>query len=305
VAASPDQPARPRAAVAIAQAAILLAAFGYIAWRLAGQWDALRHHAWTLRPGPALLSLPLAAGWFLCRVWLWQRLLAAMGHPLAYRRTFRAWVLSELGRYLPGKVWLVLGRSYLAGRQGVPARVVLTGMVFELALVALAAVAFFPLRAGVGSVIGIPAAWAVGVALILVAALHPQIISPLINAALRRLGRAPIEVMPSYRALLGMFALCLLMWACLSAGFALLAASLAPVAARGAAGVAASFPVAWVIGLLAFVAPGGLGVREGVLAALLSGLLPGGMAVVVALASRVWITAVELLCAAAASRLRE
>jgi uncharacterized membrane protein YbhN (UPF0104 family) len=69
--------------------------------------------------------------------------------------------------------------------------------------------------------------------------------------------------------------------------------------------VATSFPVAWIVGLLAFVAPGGLGVREGVLAALLSGLLPGGMAVVVALASRVWITAVELVCAAVASRLRE
>ena len=128
---------------------------------------------------------------------------------------------------------------------------------------------------------------------------------PGINAALRRVGRAPIEVRLPYGALLEMLGLCLVMWALVSAGFALLAASMAPFAARDAVAVAASFPVAWVVGLIAFVAPGGLGVREGVLAALLGGLLPGGMAVVVALASRVWITAVELLFAALAWRVRE
>jgi len=307
MAAAPEQPARRHSLLAaVLQAVVLLAAFGFIGWRLAGQWDSLRHHAWTLRPAPALLSLALAAGWFVCRAWLWQRLLAAMGYPLSYGRAYRTWTLSELGRYLPGKVWLLLGRTYLAGRQGVAVRIVLTGMVFELALVSLAAIAFFPLRAAsAGGLTGASGVWAAAVALALAALVHPRIVVPLINAGLRRVKRAPVAVTLSYRALLEMFALCVLMWISLSGGFALLAASLAPVGARDAVAVATSFPVAWIVGLLAFVAPGGLGVREGVLAALLSGLLPGGMAVVVALASRVWITAVELVCAAVASRLRE
>jgi len=307
VADPPDEQPRRRSALgAAAQAVVLLAALAYIVWMLAGQWEALRSREWTLDPAPALLSLPLAAGWFLCRVWLWQRLLAAMGHRLAYGRVFRVWVLSALGRYLPGKVWYVLGRSYLSRRQGVPAPVALTAMVFELALVALAATAFFPIRAvSGGGTAGISWAWAGGVVLILLAAAHPRVVAPVVNAALQRMGRAPIAVRLSYRTLLGMFALCLLMWGLLSGGFALLAASMAPVTAREAVAVGASFPVAWVVGLIAFVSPGGLGVREGVLAALLAGPLPGGMAVVAALASRVWLTLVELLCAAAAWRMRE
>ena len=66
--------------------------------------------------------------------------------------------------------------------------------------------------------------------------------------------------------------------------------------------MAGAYALAWTLGLATLVSPGGLGVREGVLAALLSGLLPGGMAVVAALASRLWLTGVELLCAAAAWR---
>ena len=43
--------------------------------------------------------------------------------------------------------------------------------------------------------------------------------------------------------------------------------------------------------------PGGLGVREGVYALLLAELLPGPVAAAVAILSRLWLTALELLVA--------
>jgi hypothetical protein len=154
-------------------------------------------------------------------------------------------------------------------------------------------------------------------ALVLLVFAHPQVVVPLVNAGLRRLSQPAIQARLRYRELFGMLALCAAMWLCLCLGFAAFAYAIAPaagggplaggapLAGRSALAVAASFPVAWIVGLVAVAAPGGLGVREGVLAALLSGVLPGGMAVVVALASRVWLTGVELLCAAVAWRLRE
>ena len=297
---------RLRAIAAVVQAIVLAAALAYIAWNLVGQWQSLRRHAWTLQAAPTILSLPLAAGWFLCRAWLWQRILACFGYPLAYRRALRTFMLAELSRYLPGTVWHVFGRSYYSGRQGVPTAVTLTGMVLEMALVALTAVAFFPLRAlGQRHFFEGLAIWGAAAALLLVVIAHPRVTVPLVNTALRRLNKPTIPAQLRHRDIFAMVALCALMWLSLCAGFVILAAGVAPAAARVPIAVAASFPTAWFAGLIAIASPGGLGVREGVLAALLAGLLPGGMGVVVALVSRLWLTGVELLCAAVAWRIHE
>lgn len=287
------------------QSAVLAAAVVYIIWVLVGEWEQLREHVWRLRAGPALLSVPLAAAWFLLRARLWQRILSCFGHTLAYRRALRTFVLAELSRYLPGTVWHVLSRSYLSSRQGIPTPVALTAVILELALVALAATAFVPLRAigGRHAYHSLTLWAAVAVPLLLVLA-HPRVVIPLINAGLRRFSRPPLPAL-GYRDLFGMLALCALMWACLCAGFVLLASSITPAATRAPVGVAASFPAAWFVGLIAIAAPGGIGAREGALVALLGGLLPGGMAVVVALVSRVWLTVIELLFAAIAWRLPE
>jgi uncharacterized membrane protein YbhN (UPF0104 family) len=55
------------------------------------------------------------------------------------------------------------------------------------------------------------------------------------------------------------------------------------------------FAGAWVIGFLSFLAPGGLGVREGILVYLLGFYLPSHVAIVVTLLSRLWVTAAELM----------
>jgi hypothetical protein len=292
--------------LAVTQALVLLAAVAYIVYGLAGQWAELRRHAWTLRLWPVIVSAPAAAAWFLCRAWLWQRILICFGHPLAYRRAFRAFMLSELSRYLPGTVWHMLSRAYLSDRQGVPAPVVFAGIMLELALVALTAIAFFPLRAMGQAVLPQQLAlWVAAASLLMLVLAHPRVVLPLVNVALRRLGRPAIAGRLRYRDLFAMLALCVVMWLCLCVGFWLLAYGIAPASARNLVAVTASFPVAWFVGLVALVSPGGLGVREGVLAALLAGLLPGGVAVVVALAARVWLACVELACAAVAWRVRQ
>jgi hypothetical protein len=63
------------------------------------------------------------------------------------------------------------------------------------------------------------------------------------------------------------------------------------------------FAGAYIIGLIAVFVPGGLGVREGILAGLLSAFFPFPVAVAIAFGSRIWITAAELLCVVIALRL--
>jgi uncharacterized membrane protein YbhN (UPF0104 family) len=58
-----------------------------------------------------------------------------------------------------------------------------------------------------------------------------------------------------------------------------------------------AFSLAGMIGILAFFTPSGLGVREGVLALFLNQVMPTSVAIVAAVASRIWLTVVELASA--------
>jgi uncharacterized membrane protein YbhN (UPF0104 family) len=59
--------------------------------------------------------------------------------------------------------------------------------------------------------------------------------------------------------------------------------------------IVATFGAAYLIGFLALFAPGGLGVREGIITLLLASYLPGGLPAAVAVAARLWTTAIELV----------
>ena len=59
------------------------------------------------------------------------------------------------------------------------------------------------------------------------------------------------------------------------------------------------FALAWLAGLAAFFAPGGIGVREAVIAALLASRLGEANAIVLAATSRIVLSAIDLLAGAA------
>jgi uncharacterized membrane protein YbhN (UPF0104 family) len=59
------------------------------------------------------------------------------------------------------------------------------------------------------------------------------------------------------------------------------------------------FALAWLVGLLAFFAPGGIGIREAVIAALLAGRLGQADAIVLAATSRIVLSAIDVVAGAA------
>ncbi len=61
-------------------------------------------------------------------------------------------------------------------------------------------------------------------------------------------------------------------------------------------GLCGMYALSHVVSLLALIAPGGLGVREGAFAIQLGQLLPQGVAEALAIGARVWFTLIELIC---------
>jgi glycosyltransferase 2 family protein len=110
----------------------------------------------------------------------------------------RIWSTSELARYLPGSIWQIVGRVYLAKPYGVRGSVVTTSQIMELALfllanlmVAVAALAFF-----LKKLRGDALMWVI-IALVLVPllslALHPRIFYGITDRVLTKLGKPIIQ----------------------------------------------------------------------------------------------------------------
>src|SRR3546814_3278053 len=66
-----------------------------------------------------LLALGLAAVSMGAIAVPWQRAVRLLGDDLPMRQILSRYFVGELGKYVPGGVWPVLGRGELAARQGI------------------------------------------------------------------------------------------------------------------------------------------------------------------------------------------
>ncbi|MFH1220523.1 MAG: hypothetical protein V1694_08720 [Candidatus Eisenbacteria bacterium] len=232
---------------------------------------------------------------------VWQYITRKFGYPLSFAKSTRIWLLSQAGRYVPGKVWFALGRIYLAEREGVPKSVTTVAMALELALVLGSSVLVFGLATYIrGSLAGHPYAWSLGLVPLIVIGVHPRIV----KAVLARLGKGHGEFKMSYLDILKLLVIYVVCWCIYGVGFYLIGTSL--VVTGTAAGphsvlTARLLPemiginaLAWTVGFVSVITPAGLGIREGVATFLLLSLLDKPYPSLIPLVARVWVTVAEV-----------
>jgi hypothetical protein len=255
----------------------------------------------TWVPGTALFSLAsalLLAGYFMSAA-LWGRIVGELGGPrLPVRHAIRIFMIANLGRYVPGKIWQIAGLAALAKNKGVaPATSAGAAVLGQgIAVVGAAAV-------GVAALLGGPEAYRpwgvaglVGVAVAAGLLAAPRVSGSVVRAWFR-LARS--EVRPDLAGVhpLRWLALYALNWALYAASFWVLVLSLG---FGGAAPlpVASAFAAAYVLGYAMIFAPAGLGPREGFLIVFLTPHIGAASSGVVAIVARVWTTLVEVVPAA-------
>ncbi len=270
-------------------------------------WAALRDEArafeWRLDAGwltAALVAGGLALG-ITGRLWAW--LLHRTGGRMATGEAVAAWLGSNLGRYLPGKVWQLTGiAAYLRARGDSGAAGL--GTSIALQAVVLASGAGVGLATLGADALGGARPWVLAVAvLVIIGALHPAVLG-----ALTRLGSRLLKEPDPPRSLgppdLGRAGLVsLLVWGLYGLGFWALVRGVTPAVAMGPLVSTGVFAAGYVVGYLVLVAPGGLVVREGAVAALLVSVagLPLGAAAGIAVAARLWTTLAEFAAFVAAA----
>ena len=240
---------------------------------------------------------------------IWKTVLARLGYRLDLRACLRIYLASEFVRYIPGNVWHVLTRILWVGRYGVSRPMAFASMVIELitklaagALIFAASLLFWHDVGALGNSAQAPFVLGFGVVAILalLIGLHPRILGGLLNGGLRLLKRQPVILTLRYSDILLITLAWCLSWLVAGFAFFLLVLSLWPALPWSALPICIGISaLAWDIGFVSFITPGGLGFREGAVVGLFALALPAapaGLAIIIALLWRLVSTLAELLC---------
>ena len=265
---------------------------------------ALSSAEWRPRPALFLSSCVVLVVGYLWSASMWGRIVRDLGgRRLPVWTTVRVFMVANLGRYVPGKVWQIAGLAYLAKREGVQPSVATGAAILGQGIALLAAA-----LVGIGALLGADDVWrqvewvglaaGIGAALAIIAAVVVPPIFHHVVAFWFRVTRTdpPVDGLGSGNAGLRWFILYLINWGIYAAAFWLLYLSLGEP--RGFLQVGPAFAAAYVAGYIAVFAPAGAGIREGVLVVLLQPIMAREAAVALAIIARLWTTALELIPAA-------
>jgi hypothetical protein len=287
---------------------VFVAAVLWFAGRaLAGQWSGVRAQLSTAHPSWSLVGaatlLVLVSYTILIQVWrlVLDGWLAGAKAPVSFREAARIWFVSNLGRYVPGKVWQIATMGVMAQRRGVPA-VSATGaaLLVNLANVASGFVVVLATGATVfrsfshaGPRAGVLLAVALAAGLAVLPAALAWASPILARLTKQRVTLPAIPARAVWIAALGTA----VAWVVYGVAFQWLAASLVHRATGATTFYVAAYTGSYLVGYLALFAPGGLVVREYMLVATLTGLgvLTAPEAWLVAIVSRLWLTILEIV----------
>ncbi|NOQ21696.1 MAG: hypothetical protein GQ565_03460 [Candidatus Aegiribacteria sp.] len=229
---------------------------------------------------------------------IWHRLTISMGLHVPMIRAARGWFLSYLGKYVPGKITLLLVRMD-AYRGFSKKKVAVATMVeYIIALTASCLVLLISVSFSPGIVPGYVRWIAAAGATVMLTVLYPPFLRTLVNMGFRLIKQTPLLEVPKFRNILSFIGAYIIAFLLSGLALFLIFNSLSPVSFRYYLIITGIYSIAGLIGLAAFFAPSGIGVREGVLFLILPAFIAKPTVIVGVIAIRLVTTAVELFLVA-------
>lgn len=281
---------------------LLLVILG-ICWYVSQNWDFQVFE--TIRFNPFYLtgaSLMLMPHFFL--VCLLSHKLLTIRTPMRYRDYLDIYFVSQLGRYIPGKIWMVVGKFEALRRRNYSVPWITFASFHEMLLMMIGA--------GFLVMVGLPFIEIalldenpmLKIPIIVIPILSILIIAPFfrwlfafLSKRFSRLSKlSEIDYPFSRMTLSWITGGYVLSWIFQGIGFFWLIRSIFPMTDFSLLFILC-YPAAWIVGFLAIFSPSGIGVRESILILLLSTRVSASEAALIAIAARIWATSIEFIAA--------
>ena len=292
--------------LAVLKYAILIAVLGFVVHAMREEFSKTNAADWSkLKPNPLLIIAAM-----LCLVGVnsvqmisYRSLLRAYGARPTWRQMAAIAWIPPLGKYLPGKVWALLGAVAMLKRFAISVAVAVSVVIMLDAFSVIVGLIFSsPLL--MWPPISEKYPWCRWLAPVFIAcgviSLSPPVFGRVLKFALERLRRPPLERMPRWTEYFTPILCAIAQWLFAGGALWLTARSIAPVSPGAYPTFVMIAAGAMTISYLALVAPGGLGVREAIFMLALPAVLndaPTGSISIVVIAMRVMQTLVELALA--------
>jgi len=275
----------------------------FVGRTLVDQWIAFRATPLVAYPhwsGIALSGAMVLAVYALL-VQTWRVLLAEAGESLPFMRAAGIWSISNLWRYVPGKLWQIGAMSGLARRENVSAAAAAGSALLSTVL---------NIATGLALVLVLGWRWldlisanarTAAIALIVIATIGlitlPFVLTRFGAWVARISGRDVQLGAPPARTIVVATIGNLVAWLLYGLAFAWFVRGVIGDAPGATWQYVAVYTASYVVGYLFLFLPGGIGPREGVMVLLLTGLHLNTpkQALLIAVASRVWLTVLEIV----------
>jgi glycosyltransferase 2 family protein len=291
-----------RAALLAARIVFTVAVIAAVAYTTVRQWPDVRDTLTRLAWQSVALSLLMVVVGLGAQTLAWRAALNDMGHRVGVRTASQIFLIGLLAKYLPGSFWSFVLQMELGRRAKLPRSRALLASIVGFALSSATALAL--------GVFGLPVlfhidVWTTVLVLtvlpIVVVCAHPRVLTWLIQRLLAATRRPPLEAPISWRGVGAVVGWCVVGWVCFGAHLWLLANAESAPGFVGLLRCVGAFALGLTAGQLAFLSPSGLGVREAIIAAALLPYVPAGVALGMALASRMVFTVGDLAAAGLAA----
>jgi uncharacterized membrane protein YbhN (UPF0104 family) len=270
---------------------ISIAGVAFVAKTLVSKWDEVSNAFSQVNAINLALSLLLGLAAMTSIGWIWVTMIIARSHNVRHRNAMAWYFTGQLGKYVPGGIWPIVGRAELAVRNGIPRldAYASTG----LSLVTTYAAAVVAIAIGAASTSGhrlIAVLIAFGLVTAYIAFAQPSLRSVIIRIASRVSSSASSLTDP--KRVVRLTVLHVPAWLLMSLSTSVTATAFG--AHIGIADMLFITTTSWLAGFVVVGVPGGIGVREAVFTSLAGGIIGTPMAVSLALMSRVVFIAVDL-----------
>ena len=284
------------------RAGLLAIALGFACYGLISQWPQVRAALGQLAVSDVIGATFAVIAALGCMMLAWRALLADLGSPLPVPTATRVMFLGQLGKYVPGAVWAVAAQVSLAQDYRVPKRRSGTATLVSMAITLVVGL----IMAGVTLSLASAGAarhywWVLACIPVILIGLYPPVTKFGLDLVLRILRRPGLDRPLSLGGMARAVGWTTLGWIFYGVHAWLLAGDIAGKSLHVLLLSAGGYALAWAVGFLLIPFPGGIGPREVALIAVLSPVMPRGPALVIALASRVVMTAGDLVWAGLAA----
>ena len=261
------------------------------------EWDKIYGYNWSPHPLWLISSIAILFTAYILSAYGWALVSRMMGGKIGWSKGCSIFLLSLYGRYIPGGVWSVLGRIYLCRIEGIPDSRSSMSVLLEQAYAIVSAGLVFVVSLlfwndAVSVVRVLPAVFLLPLFFVF---LHPKPFLKIVNPILSWMGRGQINISLSFKNMIILAVYYSFYWVVAGTAFYFFIRAFYPLGLYYIPILSGIYAISFTAGYLAFFAPAGLGVREGVLTILLSLFIPTPVAIGVSLLSRLWLIGIELV----------